>query len=146
MMKRLILICTILILSVSFNSFSAIEGDILSDDIAESADNETLRNEATLFDVIRQGVALSIAMCGSSDFCTPDVNASELEQLVDKLNHRINTLGVRYGETEDDELGEILLSYSNSLDSYNDFIAVLGDSSEDDFSDDFDDDFSDSDF
>lgn len=143
-MKQLLLICAILFFSMSHLAFSAVEGDILSDEVAESADNDALRNEASLFEVIRQGVALSIALCGDSDSCTPDVDKSELEQLVARLNHRISILGVRYAETEDAELEDILLSYSNSLDSYNSFISMLDESSGDE--DDFDDDFSDADF
>ena len=76
-------------------------------------------------------------------------NKTELERLVAKLNHRISTLSVRYGETGDTELETILLSYSDSLDSYNGFIAKLDElmpEEEDEFGDDFDDDFGAADF
>lgn len=136
-------------LFILFNSIASAEGpgDILSDDVVSEADTSVLKSEAQLFDTIRQGVALNLALCAGNTSCLPDVNRGELEFLVEKLNERISRLSGRYQESGDTELEKIILSYAESRDSYNGFIASLDELAPEDEEDiDFEDDFSSADF
>lgn len=107
----------------------AAEGDsaILRDDAAPQADSTVLLAEAHLFDTIRKGVALSLAECElqAQGACEPTVNREELQQVMDKLDNRINLLAARHDQTGEKSLEEVLLTYANVRDDYKKFMDKL---------------------
>ena len=56
----------------------------------------------------------------------PNVRKQELQGIVDALDVRISRLGLRYEQTGEAGLEQILDSYADSLDAYSGFIEKLG--------------------
>jgi hypothetical protein len=100
-------------------------GEILPDDIAQSADASVLEAEANLFNIIKNGVALSIALCEGVEQCTPSVNRAELEQIISTLDARIDNLGQRYEASGDATLEGVLVAYADARDSYTQYLEKL---------------------
>jgi hypothetical protein len=93
--------------------------EILSEEDAATADTGALRQEIDLFTTIQRGVLLSVVECELVETCTAGVNKSEVEQIISMLDTRINSLSVRYTDTEDPALETVLLGYVDVRDSYN---------------------------
>ena len=107
-------------------------GNILAEDEASDADATRLINEASVFESIRMGIALSMAQCEGLADCYPAVNEEELKQLIQALDNRIDNLTLRQEEVEDPEgFDEILAIYVNERDNYADFMEKLGTYSKD---------------
>ncbi len=107
-------------------------GNILADDEANNADATTLVNEASVFESIRMGIALSMAQCEGLELCSPSVNEDELKQLIQTLDSRIDNLTLRQEEVEDPEgFDEILAIYVNERDNYAHIMEKLSTLSED---------------
>ncbi len=146
-MKRLTLnYCFILLLlQVTGGVGAAPQGEILSDEIAPSADTSVLMAEANLFETIRKGIALAIAQCEGIDICVPDANRVEVERIIGTLDTRISSLSQRHEDTGDVELEAILIAYADARDGYSKFVEKLGTISTEDeeagLGDDFGDDF-----
>lgn len=101
-------------------------GEILPDDIAESADISVLEAEANVFNTIKKGVALSLAMCEGVEQCSPTVNRAELEQIISTLDTRIGNLGQRYEQSGETALEGVLVAYADARDSYTQYLEKLG--------------------
>ncbi len=106
----------LLVLMVSANSVSS---QILNEDYAAGADVLILKNEIGIFSTIQQGVELSVVECELFDACSASVNPEELNQLISTIDTRINALSVRYTESPDADLEEVLVSYVDIRDGYN---------------------------
>jgi hypothetical protein len=107
-------------------------GNILANDEANKADATTLANEASVFESIRMGIALSMAQCEGQAGCSPAVNEEELKQLIQALDTRIDNLTLRQEEVEDPEgFDEVLAIYVNERDNYAHFMEKLGTFSKD---------------
>ena len=117
-----------MILQLFFNYCQAQTGlgEILPDDIAESADVSVLEAEANVFNTIKKGVALSLAMCEGVEQCAPTVNKTELEQIISTLDARIGFLGQRYEQSGDAALEGVLVAYAEARDSYTQYLEKLG--------------------
>ena len=126
-MKRLTLhYCfMLLLLQLSSGVDAAPQGEILSEEIANSADTSVLMAEANLFNTIRQGITLTIAYCEGLDSCVPDANRVEVERIIDTLDTRISSLVQRHEETGEVELETILIAYADARDGYSEFIEKL---------------------
>lgn len=121
--KYKFLIVPLLFAAMTFASLS--QARILSDDEVSSADIESLKTESVLFETLQKGIALSLSECEQMA-CTPSVRKPELQRLVDALGIRISSLGVRYQESQEPELENILISYVDSQEVYSKFIEKLG--------------------
>jgi len=89
---------------------------ILTRDEANRADAAALTAEAELFKSIGMGIALSLAQCEGREACTPSVNEGELQQLIDALNERIDSLVERQEGGEN--LADVLTAYVNQRENY----------------------------
>ena len=116
----------LLLLQLSCGVDAAPQGEILSEEIATSADTSVLMAEANLFNTIRKGITLSIAHCEGLDICVPDANRVEVERIIDTLDTRISSLVQRHEETGEAELEAILIAYADARDGYSEFIEKLG--------------------
>lgn len=92
---------------------------ILSDDAVVDAAAADLKAETALLRTIQEGITLSIATCKIGDSCKPAVNRDELERIIASLNLRIGNLSQRFQDTGEEELADILVSYTDILDAYN---------------------------
>ena len=116
----------LLILTSLFNYCLAQDaGEILATDVAQGADVSALQAEAKSFNTIKQGVALSLAMCEGNDLCKPNVNRDELNEIISTLNERISSIGQRYEETGNKDLEGVLLAYSSAKDDYSKYLDKL---------------------
>ena len=98
---------------------TAPQAQILIEGTAAAADLNTLRNEVQILSTISQGVQLSVAECELSDSCAASVNGEELDQLINTINLRINNLSVRYTDTREPGLEDILIGYVDVREDYN---------------------------
>ena len=101
-------------------------GEILPDDIAAKADASALVAEAQVFNTIKKGVALSLAMCTGVDKCKPTVNRAELEHIITTLKTRIDNITQRYEQSKDTDLEGLLVTYADARDSYTKDLDKLG--------------------
>lgn len=116
-----------LMLCCAFASTTVVSatGNILPDDAFAEADVSSLKAEARLFDRIKDGVVLTLAECELADTCTPSVGSREVEWIIETIDVRITTLIDRYSETNDQELEEALLIYSDAREGYADALEQL---------------------
>ncbi len=92
---------------------------ILDKDEAAQADLTMLQNETQIFQSIGMGIALSIAQCEGIDLCSLTVEESEIQELINTLNARIDSLVLRQEEAEDpDGFDKILTAYINERENY----------------------------
>ena len=103
----------------------AATGEILDNDAAVNADVSTLRAEADVFETIRRGMMLTISECEVTSTCSLNVNSDEIHQLVSKLDARITAIAERHSESEEAGLEEILLTYVDARDGYNEMLDKL---------------------
>jgi len=101
-------------------------GEILPDDIAAKADASALVAEAQVFNTIKKGVTLSLAMCTGVEKCKPTVNRAELEHIITTLKTRIDNITQRYEQSKDSDLEGLLISYADARDSYTKDLDKLG--------------------
>lgn len=94
------------------------EGGILSDRQVAAADLTALKSDAALFEQIKDGVMLSLAVCEEGKPCTPTVNADEVQRILFKLDARITTLSTRYDKTREPGLDQVLLTYADARKGY----------------------------
>ena len=123
--RRLVAICMVLQPLFNYCQAQTRLGEILPDDIAETADASVLEAEATVFNTIKKGVALSLAMCEGVEQCSPTVNRAELEQIISTLDARISNLGQRYEQSGDKGLEGVLVAYADARDSYTQYLEKL---------------------
>lgn len=125
-MRNLIYI-TIGIVLIANNSFAQNRlGEILDDEIASGADLIALEQEARSLNTIKKGIALSLAMCEGIELCTPNVNRDELEQFINTINTRIDSLSQRMGESDNTEIEPVLIAYADARESYSEYLDKLG--------------------
>ncbi|MGK0297615.1 MAG: hypothetical protein ACI9XC_001225 [Gammaproteobacteria bacterium] len=112
--------CAVCAMAVCLLLFS-LDGvtQILNDDYAAGADALILKNEISIFSSIQEGVKLSVAECEIFDSCNASVNRDELNQLITTIDGRINSLSVRYSDSGETALEEVLIGYVDIRDSYN---------------------------
>ncbi|NNE37507.1 MAG: hypothetical protein HKN08_04315 [Gammaproteobacteria bacterium] len=109
-----------LMLFTLFVCMNSAYSQILNEDYAAGADVLILKNEIGIFSTIQQGVELSVVECELfADICSADVNPSELDQLITTIDSRINALSIRYTESPNADLEEVLVSYVDIRDGYN---------------------------
>jgi hypothetical protein len=87
-------------------------GRILSDLEATGADPAALASELEVFEAIRQGIVISLAVCEGQPDCTPAVSDLEIDRLIQVLNARIEHLSGLQGSEE------AAADYSDLLDEY----------------------------
>lgn len=116
-----IIVCLIAINS----SVNAATSGILNNEDVAVADVSVLREEAMLFETIKQGVVLMISDCELAKPCSLNVTQDELRQLITKLESRITMLAIRRSESGEKDLEEILLSYVDARDGYNKMLDKL---------------------
>lgn len=92
---------------------------ILDKDEADKADLTILQDETVLFQSIGMGIALSIAQCEGVDLCSLPVEESELQELINTLDERIDSLVLKQEEAEDPiGFDKVLTAYINERESY----------------------------
>ena len=100
---------------VSVNVSAAI---LDKEDVAQ-ADVSMLHDEATVFQSIGMGIALSIAQCEGIDLCSLTVEESEIQELINTLEARIDSLVLRQEEAEDPvDFDKVLTAYISERDNY----------------------------
>lgn len=115
MLIKIKIVTYFLILLTSINLSAA----ILDKSEAAEADISLLQDETIVFQSIGMGIALSIAQCEGIDLCSLTVEESEIQELINALDTRINSLILRQEEAEDQEgLDKVLTAYVNERDNY----------------------------
>ena len=98
--------------------------DVLDINEVINADITTLLDDAKMFDTIGMGIALSIALCDGKIGCEPTVNESEISQLIEALEKRIEGVVSRQENSEED-LTNIITAYVDTKEKYNDYLGML---------------------
>ena len=98
--------------------------DVLDINEVSNADLTALLDDARTFDTIGMGIALSIALCDGKDGCEPTVNESEISQLIEALEKRIEGVVSRQQNSEED-LTNIITAYVDTKEKYNDYLNRL---------------------
>ncbi len=92
---------------------------ILDKDEADKADLTLLKNETVLFQSIGMGIALSIAQCEGVDLCSLTVEEKEIQELINALEERIDSLVLKQEAAEDPvEFSNVITAYVNERDSF----------------------------
>jgi len=92
---------------------------ILDKDEADKADLSSLQDETVVFQSIGMGIALSIAQCEGVDLCSFTVEESEIQELINTLDARIDGLVLKQEEAEDpDGFDKVLTAYINEREHY----------------------------
>ena len=98
--------------------------DVLDINEVINADITTLLDDAKMFDTIGMGIALSIALCDGKIDCEPTVDESEISQLIEALEKRIEGVVSRQENSEED-LTNIITAYVDTKEKYNDYLGML---------------------
>lgn len=98
---------------------------ILDREAIETAAPAELSAEASVFESIGIGIALSIAQCESVEFCFLALEQSEIQELIDLLAYRIETLDARRRAGASEELDGILGAYVGQRDNYTGYLEKL---------------------
>lgn len=98
---------------------------ILDREAIETAAPAELSAEASVFESIGIGIALSIAQCESVEFCFLALEQSEIQELIDLLAYRIETLDARQRAGGSDGLDGILGAYVGQRDNYTGYLEKL---------------------
>ena len=106
-------------------SASSSYGQILNDDYAAGADVLILKNEIDIFSTIQSGVTLSVVECELFETCSASVKRDEIDQLITTIDSRINSLSIRYSDSEDAALEEVLVGYVDIRDGYNELLEKM---------------------
>jgi len=92
-------------------------------------DTGLFEEDLSLFGVIGEGVALSLAQCEEAEGCAPDVTDEEMDALIADLLVRVEELERRLLEQASSEgrteIEEILVGYRNELGNYQAYKAQL---------------------
>lgn len=104
----------------------AVTGRILDNQEAGQADATALSAEASLLKSIGMSIALSLAQCEGIEDCTPAVDQSEIKQLLDTINVRIDDLILRQQEGKEDYT-DILTAYVDQREKYQGYQKKLED-------------------
>lgn len=107
----------ILFIITSTGTVLAATGRILDNLEAEQADTAALNAEAGLLKSIGMSIALSLAQCEGQEECKPSVDQSEIKQLLDTINVRIDDLILRQQDGKEDYT-EILTAYVDQREKY----------------------------
>lgn len=113
----------LVLISVSTNT----SAQILNAEYASGADVLILQNEIDIFSTIQEGIKLSIAECELIDSCNANVNLEELNQIISTINTRINTLSLRYTDTPETALENVIVGYVDIRDQYNELLDKISD-------------------
>ena len=99
---------------------------ILDKEAAAQAELSTLQNESSVFQSIGMGIALSIAQCEGVELCSFTVDVDEIQELINTLDARIDSLVLRQEEAEDPvEFDKILTAYVSERDNYSTHLEKL---------------------
>jgi len=97
----------------------SVSAAILDKDEAAEADLTMLEDETMLFQSIGMGIALSLAQCEGIDLCSLTVEESEIQELINTLDVRIDSLVLRQEQAEDPEgFDNVLTAYINERENY----------------------------
>ena len=121
--KYLIIITMQFVITVSMPVLSA-STDVLDINEVSNAEITILLDDAKTFDTIGMGIALSIAQCNGKDGCEPTVNESEISQLIEALEKRIEGVVSRQQNSEED-LTNIITAYVDTKEKYTDYMDRL---------------------
>jgi hypothetical protein len=115
MMKNILNIIALYILLV-FTNVSAV---ILDKDAFDEADLSLLQDETVLFQSIGLGIALSLAQCEGVDLCSLTVEEDEIQELINTLDKRIESLVLKQEQAEDPvSFDKILTAYISERENY----------------------------
>lgn len=115
-------ICFLLLIFISTHTTAA----ILEKEAFENADITQLQSETVLFKSIGLGIALSLAQCEGVDLCSLTVDETELKQLINTLDDRINNLILKQEEAEDPiAFDKVLTAYVSERESYESHLKKL---------------------
>ena len=97
----------------------SVSAAILDKEEAEQAALTLLQDETRVFQSIGMGIALSIAQCDGIDLCSLTVEEDEIQELINTLNDRIDSLVLKQEEAEDPVgFDKVLTAYINERESY----------------------------
>jgi hypothetical protein len=115
MMKNILNIIALYILLVCTN----VSGAILDKDAFDEADLSLLQDETVLFQSIGLGIALSLAQCEGVDLCSLTVEEDEIQELINTLDKRIESLVSKQEEAEDPvSFDKVLTAYISERENY----------------------------
>jgi hypothetical protein len=99
---------------------------ILDKDEAAQADLSMLQDETQIFQSIGMGIALSIAQCEGIDICSLTVEKDEIQELINTLDTRIDSLVLRQEEAEDPvSFDKVLTAYITERENYSTHLEKL---------------------
>ena len=119
--KMILFFCTILI-------SNSLHSKILDKNEARQADLSELQEEISLFKSISIGISLSLAHCDNNENCSIPMEAKEIQQLLDTIESRIESLAKRQTEI-DDIIGfnKVLSAYISQRDIYAEHLQKMED-------------------
>jgi hypothetical protein len=107
-------------------AWHSVASEIMPLSAIETADQDALSADINMFNAIGLGISLSIAECTDNDICSPRLSKEELQQLIDVLDQRINSLLSRQQDhAARFDLTNIILSYVETKEKYTDYDARL---------------------
>lgn len=121
--KYLIIIVMHFVITMSMPVFAA-STDVLDINDISNANINALLDDAKTFDTIGMGIALSIALCEGKVGCEATVNESEIDQLIEALEKRIEGVVSRQ-QTGEEDLNNIITAYVDTKEKYNDYLDRL---------------------
>lgn len=98
---------------------------ILDREAIKTAAPAELSAEVSMFESIGIGIALSIAQCESVEFCLLMMEESEIQDFIDLLAYRIDTLAARQQAGNSDGLNGIMGAYISQRDDYMGYLQKL---------------------
>ena len=98
---------------------------ILDGETIKTAAPAELSIEVSMFESIGTGIALSIAQCESVEFCLLVMEESEIQDFIDLLAYRIDTLAARQQAGNSDGLNGIIGAYTSQRDNYMGYLQRL---------------------
>jgi hypothetical protein len=122
--RRFLLIVTAQVTIVFSMQVFAVSTDVLDLNEVSSADSDTLLADTRMFNTIGMGIALSIAQCDGREICDLTVDEGEIEQLIDALDQRIESIVSRQQNNEE-ELSNIVTAYVDTKEKYIDYMDRL---------------------
>jgi hypothetical protein len=91
-------------------------------------DTGLFEEDLTLYGTIGQGIALSLAQCEEIEGCAPDVTETELDELIEGLEARIDEMERRLEEDpgrDQEQLERLLAGYEQELENFNNYKTEL---------------------
>ncbi len=87
---------------------------LLSNEEAQTANEEALLSEVAVFKSIRQAMTLSLTLCETTGDCKASASTEEVEKVIEALDSRVEGLGLRQQEAGNSAgLEDVIVAYAD---------------------------------